>query len=434
MRIAYDDVRPVYITSNAITLVPRVVGSPDVWAVTPDLPAGVMLDVNTGVIDGTPAAESAPTLYTITADAASTQIRLRFAEGYIVNDTGDGVDATPGDRICEAATGTGTCTLRAAVGEINADGGDHSVISIEPLTIILGSMLPSAMLDIELVGCSADTTFVDSNAVAPLIEFGNGDVTLTLSHLTYRNGLGPIIHNFQSNLRLAIEHAVVRDSSSLVNLPGGAELHIRDSWFEGNTGNPVYFSGATATIERSTFANNTGNTDGTLYFVYGTVAISDSTFSGNAGDSSAIVLNNATAVLVNNTFANNSSTTAFMGGAVTGYSNSTSTWSNNLLFANTGTSDQCHFNGALTSNGGNLVFPADDAGTTCQFDAVTDHASVDPLLEPLAANGAKIPIHALAADSPAVDSGVAAGCTPTDGRGVSRPRGTGCDIGAFERD
>jgi hypothetical protein len=35
--------------------------------------------------------------------------------------------------------------------------------------------------------------------------------------------------------------------------------------------------------------------------------------------------------------------------------------------------------------------------------------------------------------SPAVDGAVAGGCTPTDQRGVARPFGAACDIGAYER-
>ncbi|HMZ20680.1 MAG TPA: putative Ig domain-containing protein, partial [Blastocatellia bacterium] len=37
-----------------------------------------------------------------------------------VNDAGDGADVTPGDGVCETATGNGICTLRAAIEETNA--------------------------------------------------------------------------------------------------------------------------------------------------------------------------------------------------------------------------------------------------------------------------------------------------------------------------
>ena len=58
--------------------------------------------------------------------------------------------------------------------------------------------------------------------------------------------------------------------------------------------------------------------------------------------------------------------------------------------------------------------------------------STNPLLGPLADNGGPTRTHALLAGSPAIDT--AAGCPPpaADQRGVARPRGTACDIGAYE--
>ena len=38
----------------------------------------------------------------------------------VVTSGGDGVDAVPGDGVCEATSGAGDCTLRAAVLEANA--------------------------------------------------------------------------------------------------------------------------------------------------------------------------------------------------------------------------------------------------------------------------------------------------------------------------
>jgi hypothetical protein len=52
----------------------------------------------------------------------------------------------------------------------------------------------------------------------------------------------------------------------------------------------------------------------------------------------------------------------------------------------------------------------------------------DPLLGQLSAG-----IVALLPDSPAIDAGNAQACPPNDQRGVARPRGNGCDIGAYER-
>jgi hypothetical protein len=69
----------------------------------------------------------------------------------------------------------------------------------------------------------------------------------------------------------------------------------------------------------------------------------------------------------------------------------------------------------------------------------TPALSGDPLLGPLQDNGGPTWTHALLEFSPALEMGDAAVCAlpPVNGidqRGVSRPQGFGCDIGAFERE
>lgn len=71
-----------------------------------------------------------------------------------------------------------------------------------------------------------------------------------------------------------------------------------------------------------------------------------------------------------------------------------------------------------------------DSLDQCKFTAAGDKVNTNPLLAPLAANGGPTETMALLAASPALDAG--AECPPTDQRGVARPQGPGCDIGAFE--
>ena len=54
-----------------------------------------------------------------------------------------------------------------------------------------------------------------------------------------------------------------------------------------------------------------------------------------------------------------------------------------------------------------------------------------PMLGPLADNGGPTQSYELLLGSPAIDAG--SNCVATDQRGVVRPQGSGCDIGAFER-
>jgi CSLREA domain-containing protein len=99
------------------------------------------------------------------------------------------------------------------------------------------------------------------------------------------------------------------------------------------------------------------------------------------------------------------------------------------IVANNAPGAQCL--GPVTSQGSNLEYP----GHTCGFNtSLGDLVNVEPLLGPLAANGGLVATHALLPGSPAIDA-ARSGCPPPgiDARGVQRPQGRACDIGAYER-
>ena len=83
--------------------------------------------------------------------------------------------------------------------------------------------------------------------------------------------------------------------------------------------------------------------------------------------------------------------------------------------------------GGMTSLGHNL-----ESGTDCSFTAAGDLSSTDPRLGPLSDNGGPTMTLAVPPRSPALDRIPSAGCSPADQRGVTRPQGPACDIGAFE--
>jgi VCBS repeat-containing protein len=64
--------------------------------------------------------------------------------------------------------------------------------------------------------------------------------------------------------------------------------------------------------------------------------------------------------------------------------------------------------------------------------SLTGVVTGDPVLGPVQDNGGPTPTMALGAGSPAIDAGNDSLCPATDQRGVSRPQGAHCDIGAFE--
>ena len=68
-------------------------------------------------------------------------------------------------------------------------------------------------------------------------------------------------------------------------------------------------------------------------------------------------------------------------------------------------------------------------GTTCAHTPIT----TDPVLGFLADNGGSTKTMWPKTSSPAIDSGDDTMCPATDQRGVARPQGIHCDIGAVER-
>jgi hypothetical protein len=82
---------------------------------------------------------------------------------------------------------------------------------------------------------------------------------------------------------------------------------------------------------------------------------------------------------------------------------------------------------AVESQGHNI-----DSRNQCGFKGAGDQVNTDPLLAPLAANGGSLQTQALSVSSPAANAGTNSGCPATDARGVVRPQGLACDIGAFE--
>ena len=149
--------------------------------------------------------------------------------------------------------------------------------------------------------------------------------------------------------------------------------------------------------------------------------ISNSTLAANAaGSGGGALWNNAPMTLIGSTIAEN---TAPDGAAV--YNWTTLVVSRTLFAFN-----PCFLIESATSQGDNLSFSA----VTCvQASAVlNDRINLNPSLLPLADNGGPTMTRMPAAGSPAIDEVRVSACTGFDQRGVSRPQGARCDIGAVE--
>lgn len=198
------------------------------------------------------------------------------------------------------------------------------------------------------------------------------------------------------------------------------------------SGAGVYVGGGDASVDSSLFSGNV--TTGEFAYGGGLAAapggglkVTNSTFVGNSAyRGAALWANNRAGTVTNSTFTGNTSEN---GGDVAAldYGGSVA-FANTLMQAN-GNSSDCgparEGAAAAYSDAGGLM--SDSAGS-CGNTATT----AEPRLGPLQENGGPSRTRALLTGSPALDAGVSFLCTSADQRGVLRPQGSGCDIGAFE--
>ena len=244
----------------------------------------------------------------------------------------------------------------------------------------------------------------------------------------------------------AIEFNIADTNGGLVVASG--KLEMTNSAVSSNESTDTSFgdiggigiANSVATIRNSTISGNrTARRAGGIWSAGGSepsnVTILNSTVSGNiADDEGGGILNfsGSTMVLNNVTIANNSG----LGGGIH-HSGESLALGNTLVAGNidpSGSAPDC--SGTFSSLGYNLIQQV----SGCRFQATaTDQTGLPAGEGPLADNGGSTQTHALLAGSPAIDAGSPAApgsgglaCEAVDQRGVARPLGNACDIGAFE--
>lgn len=270
-----------------------------------------------------------------------------------------------------------------------------------------------------------------------------------------------------------------------IAVQGAGELTINNSTFDGNSskkeGGAIYRQPNAGTpvlaINNSTFTNNIANSDsdatgsgGALYLTgTGSVAITGSAFSGNQTlltNGGAIDLSTPTTI-TNSTISGNTSgasgggvyasgvsttivtidsctivnntATASGGGVVRGSATNPVNLKNSIFANNTDNGTAPNVQGAVVSQGYNLIEVT--TGATFTGDTASNITGLDPNLGPLQNNGGVTFTHALLPGSPAIDKGIAGSLT-ADQRQQTRfvddlaianaSGGDGADIGAFE--
>jgi predicted outer membrane repeat protein len=232
----------------------------------------------------------------------------------------------------------------------------------------------------------------------------------------------------------ATQAGAIEDDSTLST----SYMVISQSTFSGNQstmfdgGAVENVAGAHDTLTADTFVGNQGKGGGAIY-APGTMTIDDSTFTNNVAgtDGGGAIQNAGQLTITRSTLSGNRSPyganihTYHLGGAA----RPVTTLAMTIVANGGGGGDNCSGTDPITDAGYNL-----DTGTSCISSKNQSFTSMQPQLEALASNGGPAQTMALPSSSPAVNAVPtdATGCNGTDQRGVSRPQGPGCDIGAYE--
>jgi CSLREA domain-containing protein len=215
-------------------------------------------------------------------------------------------------------------------------------------------------------------------------------------------------------------------------------------------GGGVFNIGSATTIRNSTISDNRATVGGGIYHGGYPLALINDTISGNSSDGNGGGLHNNSGttglfnVTVTQNLANADDSGAGIGGGISNGSG-TLTVINSIIARNTvviptlpyPTLDLDECAGTITSQGYDIFEFVNADNCTVNGPYGID----DPQLGSLQFNGGPTQTHAIFPGSPALDMGNPAGCTDdlgapitTDQRGVHRPHGPVCDIGAFESD
>ncbi len=350
-----------------------------------------------------------------------------------------------------------TITLTEADNVAGIDSGSNGLPSVASTMIVHGNSSiiersnadgtpdfrifhVAAQGDLTLNDLAVTTGFLASNTGSGGGILNRGILNLNDSIVSGNVGYGGGIYN-GGNGKLTVTNSTVNGNTSIGFLGGGSgggilnegKLSLTKSTVSGNTatsqGGGISNSGSSTliscTVSGNTVDGNGGgvSNSGSLTLTNTTVSDNDAFRSCCIGDVSygGGIINAGSSTLTNCTVSGN---TADYGGGIFITDPSGPVTLTNSIVANSIGCVDC--DGIVTHSGYNII---EDG--SC-ISAPTSRSG-DPNVGPLANNGGQTLTHALLPGSIAIDAGdCAGGTTTTDQRGVPRPQGAYCDIGAFE--
>jgi len=364
------------------------------------------------------------------------------------------------------------CTLREAV-NLSASGDSINFdSSIAGSTIILTSVL-TIDNNLTIGNKSLISTITISGNDTTRLFYVNNNISLTLSNLILIDGLGSssggAVYNNSGDV--TITKCQLESNNTTAAGYGGALYNDNDG---------------TMDVNRSTFTNNTGKRGGAIWN-FGSLTVNNSTFENNSAEQrGGGIYNNLNAdglTIENSTFTGNT-TTVYGGGAVYNEAQVQATVTNSTFYGNSAggsgggiysysltynvITNSTFFDngGSISGEGGglhimgtlfmyNTIIANSTGGYDCWWNFTdspisirnlimnnapspnscgTPYLTTGPMLQSLANYGGYTETMALITGSPAINAGDAVHCPDTDQRGLTRPQGSECDIGAYEYD
>jgi CSLREA domain-containing protein len=397
---------------------------------------------------------------TTTADELTVDGNCSLREAIQASNTDTAVDGCSpgnGDDMILLSAGIYALSIEGRSEDANAEG-DLDITGVLTITgpsaattiIEAGTDATNGIDRVLHVLSSSSLTLENVQICYGLASFGaaphiNGGGIYVADHSVLNVNNSTITHNWGANgggITSASDTTVNINNSTISNndsysagggLASLGTVNIRNTTFNGNTG---IFGGAIGCadgrvdIANSTFSENSalefdwqpgyGAAGGAIYNG-GELDLSNSTISGNTAiNEGGGIVNSGTLHVRNSTFTNNSS---WIGGSLVN-SSGIVTVTNSIIAAKAG--GDC--SGAIVSNDFNI-----DSDSTCNLTQPHDQPHIDPLLQTLANNGGPTQTNALSLGSLAINTGNCSGGTITvDQRGMTRPQGNACDVGAYE--
>lgn len=265
----------------------------------------------------------------------------------------------------------------------NSLGGETIILSSE--LIITKSLTISGNIPITVSGNNATRVFNITSTLPITVTYdsltiANGNVQTTdCGGLSLRCGSGIMIQN--SNIVVIVANSTFLGNRAEGSMSYGGAIEVEDG---------------SLTVLNSTFSGNRANYGGGIFGRFSTMTVNNATFNENL---------------------------AVQGGGI--YNYGTLNLSNTIL-ANTPGATDCRSGFALASDVNNLIENNNGCGVPI--------SNADPILGPLQDNGGNTLTYAPLSGSPAIDAGDNGTCLATDQRGIVRPQGANCDIGAYEKE